>query len=240
MPSSTSDLQVGDCYTIGDESVVTAIDCAELHDGQVFFIDVALTGVDPEETDAAKLFDAALPSCSPEFATFTGSALDSETRDYDLAIVITSTPGARTVVSCAVVDKTGAQWAGTAESVSGTYRGIEVGDCFDYPTAEAGAAKLPCDQPHDAEMYLLDEPLTTLADPAAPYPTDKEWQDLSTAVCLTGFTDYTGLPWDTSTTLSFSFVYPEPPSWSDVSERNMSCMVIQEDGTKLVGSKKKP
>ena len=236
MPSATTDLQVGDCYTVGAETIVTAIDCAQLHDGQVFFVDVALTGVDPEETDAAKLFDAALPTCSPEFETFTGSALDSEASDYDLRIVITSAPGARTVVSCAVVAKTGAQWAGTAENVSGSYRGIDVGDCFDYPTPVAAAAELPCDQPHDAEMYLLDAPLS-LTDPAAPYPTDAEWSDLSSTVCLTGFTDYTGLPFDTSTTLSFSYVYPLLADWSDVSKRTMSCIVVEEDGTKLVGSK---
>ena len=93
MPSATTDLQVGDCYTVGAESIVTAIDCAQLHDGQVFFIDVALTGVDPEETDAAKLFDAALPTCSPEFETFTGSALDSEASDYDLADCHHLSPG---------------------------------------------------------------------------------------------------------------------------------------------------
>ena len=119
------------------------------------------------------MFDAALPSCSPEFETFTGSALDSEASDYDLAIVITSAPGARTVVSCAVVDKNGEQWAGTAENVSGSYRGIDVGDCFDYPTSTTDAVELACDQPHDAEMYLLDAALPAAQlDPAAPYPTD--------------------------------------------------------------------
>ncbi len=241
MPSAMTDLQVGDCYTIGAENVVSAIDCAELHDGQVIFIDVELTGVSPEETDSAKLFDAALPSCTPEFEAFTGSALGSETSDYDLAIVITSEPGARTVVSCAVVDKTGAQWAGTAESVSGSYRGIAVGDCFDYPTQTTDAAELPCDSPHDAEMYLLDGALPAAQqDPAAAYPTEAEWQDLSTAVCLAGFTDYTGLPFDTSTTLSYSYVYPLSQDWSDVAQRTMSCVVIEEDGTKLVGSKKQP
>ncbi len=241
MPSATTDLQVGDCYTIGDQNVVTAIDCAQLHDGQVIFIDVELTGVSPEETDSSKLFDAATPSCTPEFETFTGKALGSETSDYDLAIVITSEPGARTVVSCAVVDKTGAQWAGTAESVSGSYSGIDVGDCFDYPTQTADAAELPCDSPHDAEMYLLDAALPAAQqDPAAAYPTDAEWQDLSSTVCLTGFTDYTGLPFDTSTTLSFSYVYPLAEDWSDIDKRKMSCVVIEEDGTKLVGSKKAP
>ena len=241
MPSATTDLQVGDCYTVGAETVVTAIDCAQLHDGQVFFVDVELAGVDPEETDATKLFDAALPTCSPEFETFTGSALDSESSDYDLRIVITSAPGARTVVSCAVVDKKGEQWAGTAENVSGSYRGIDVGECFDYPTSTTDALELPCDQPHDAEMYLVDAALPAAQlDPAATYPTDAEWQDISSAVCLTGFTDYTGLPFDTSTTLSFSYVYPLVTDWSDVGQRSMSCIVVEEDGTKLVGSKKAP
>ena len=241
MPSATTDLKVGDCYTIGADNVVSAIDCAQLHDGQVIFVDVELAGISPDEPDAAKLFDAAKPSCTPEFETFTGSALGSEANDYDLAIVITSQPGARTVISCTVVDKTGAQWAGTAESVSGSYRGIGVGDCFDYPTATAAAAKLPCDSPHDAEMYLLDAPLPAAQlDPAAVYPTDAQWQDISTAVCLTGFTDYTGLPFDTSTTLSFSYVYPLSEDWADTSKRLMSCVVIEEDGTKLVGSKKAP
>ncbi|MEP6563039.1 MAG: septum formation family protein [Nakamurella sp.] len=241
MPSAAGELPVGTCYSVGADTVVTAIDCAQLHDGQVIFNDVELGGVSPDEMDGAKLFDAAKPACTPEFETFTGSALGSETNDYDLRIVITSQPGARTVISCAVVDKTGAQWAGTAESVSGSYRGIGVGDCFDYPTNIADAAKLPCDQPHDAEMYLLDAALPAdQLDPAAAYPTDAQWQDLSTTVCLTGFTDYTGLPFDTSTTLSFSYVYPLSDDWADVTKRSMSCVVIEEDGTKLVGSKKKP
>lgn len=237
MPSSIDDLQVGACYVVGEENLVTAIDCAELHDGQVFQIDVDLPGVATDESDVQVLFDAATPVCSPEFERFTGSALDSEASDFDLAIISSTAPGSRTVVSCAVVDKTGAQWAGTAEKVSGSYAGIVVGDCFDYPTATTDALKLACEQPHDAEMYLLDAPLgLDAAD--APYPTDTQWQDLSTTICVGPFTDFTGLPFDASTTLSFSYVYPLVDDWSDVSKRTMSCVVIEEDGTKLVGSKR--
>ncbi len=236
MTSTTTALVVGDCYTVATNSDVTAIDCAELHDGQVFQTEVVPTGVDPYETDGGKLFDSAEIDCAAAFEGFTGVPLGSEAAAYTLGLLLTSAPGASTVVACTAVAKNGEPWAGTAESVSGSYRGIGVGDCFDYPTPTADAVKLACDQPHDAEMYLQDVALG-VTDPAAPYPTEAEWQALSTTVCLTGFTDYTGLPFDTSTTLSFSYVYPLIADWPDVSQRNMSCIVVEEDGTKLVGSK---
>lgn len=239
MSTATTPLGVRDCYTVADNSDIDVIDCAALHDGQVFQADVVPSGVDPYETDGGKLFDSAEIDCAAAFESFTGAALGSEEAAYTLGLVLTSAPGASTVVACTVVDKDGAQWAGTAESISGSYRGIVVGDCFDYPTPTEDAVKLTCDQPHDAEMFVVDAPLgLDAAD--APYPTTEQWQDLSSTICETPFTDYTGLAADAATDLSFIFVFPLAPDWSVVPERLMSCAIASNDGTKLVGSKKQP
>ena len=223
----------GDCFDFAG-SDVTTIDCAQLHDGQVFKSGVALTAVDPAETSADAWSKAANDACVTDFHTFVGS---DQPDDYVQSFVITSETGGPPEVACTVLDTAGGKWAGTAESVSGSYVGIDVGDCFDYPTALLDAAELPCDQPHDAEMYVVDGPLG-LDPPETPYPTEQQWQDLSTTVCLGAFADYTGQSYESALDLGYTFVYPLEPDWSDVTLRKMSCAVTSIDGTKLVGSKR--
>jgi len=232
VPSAPGLLFVGDCYTVtaGD---VSSIDCAELHVGQVAKTDVALPGVDPAKLTADPWLQAANSACAVDFATFIGSSTDR----YSQSFVITSPPGGPPVVACTVVDVSGEQWAGSAESISGSYFGIDVGDCFDYPTAQIDAAEIPCDQSHDAEMYVLDAPLG-LDLPESPYPTDQEWQDISVQICIGPFADYTGQSYESALDLGYTFVYPLQPDWSDVSQRKLSCAITSIDGTKLVGSRR--
>jgi hypothetical protein len=86
-------------------------------------------------------------------------------------------------------------------------------------------------------MYVVDGPLG-LDPPETPYPTEQQWQDLSTTVCLGAFADYTGQSYESALDLGYTFVYPLEPDWSDVTLRKMSCAVTSIDGTKLVGSKR--
>lgn len=231
---ATSDLLLrGDCFTLAADEVST-IDCTQLHDGQVFMPEVTLTGVDPAETSADAWALAATSACTLEFHTFVGS---DQPDSYLQSYVITSTPGGPPVVACTVVDANGKQWAGTAESITGSYESVEVGDCFDYPTASVDALELPCDQAHDAEMFVVGGPLG-LDPPETPYPTEQQWQDLSETVCLGPFADYTGKQYADALDLAYTFVYPLEPDWSDVDQRKMSCAITSIDGTKLVGSKR--
>lgn len=232
-PWSSGLLFIGDCYSVAGGNEVTVIDCAELHDGQVFATDVALTGVDAAQPSVEPWQQAATSACATDFSTFVGALTDR----YAQSFVITSPPGGPPVVACSVVDVDAVQWAGSAESVSGSYFGIEIGDCFDYPTAVADALEVACDQPHEAEMYVIDAPLG-LDQPDAPYPTEQQWQDLSETVCLGPFADYTGQSYESALDLAYTFVYPLEPDWSDVSQRVLSCAITSIDGTKLVGSKR--
>ena len=76
------------------ENVVSAIDCAQLHDGQVIFIDVELDRCQSRGDRRGQVVrrrHALLHARSSRPSPARPS--DSETSDYDLAIVITSQPG---------------------------------------------------------------------------------------------------------------------------------------------------
>ena len=139
-------------------------------------------------------------------------------------------------VSCTVEDANGDLWAGTAEAITGSYFGIEVGDCFDFPTATSNALEIDCNEPHEGEMYIVDE-LVLDEDPSAPYPTEDEWDEIATFICDGPFEDYTGYSTsDENVNLSYSYVFVLEEDWYDVASRQLSCVVVSYDGTLLEGS----
>jgi hypothetical protein len=181
---------------------------------------------------------------------------------FQFAIVITSPEGAAPVVACAVEqhgmfadqhltttigedgrtgfalsDKRSNKWTGSAEDTSGSYAGIVPGDCFDFPTSITAAQKLSCDQPHDAEMFIVAADLGIDA-PDTPYPTEEEWGQIAIPICEDQFAAYTGIPLADAFGLSYTYIYPLKKVWADLSQRILSCAVIAEDETKLVGKKR--
>lgn len=233
VPLAQSVLNVGDCYNIGTDNVVVMVSCDELHVGQVFESDIALTGIEPTDPNPDNWLFATTVACRDALETFTGAPLG--TVDFTVAALVTSPADAPTVISCTAVKADGAQWVGTAERIKGAYAGIDVGDCFDFPTATSPSAhELPCNGPHEAEMYVVDTPL--VPDQLAPYPTLTEWAALAQMICNAPFAAYTGQSINKATDLSYAYLYTLDQDWANVSLRQMSCAVVNHDGTRLVGS----
>jgi hypothetical protein len=229
LPIDRSDqpLAVRDCFTTA-AGTVTLIDCQELHHGQVFAIDVPLAGVVLEEPSPDAWSGAASTECAAAFSEFTGGAVESSA--FSIVPVLTSL-GAPPVVACAVVSLDGAQWAGTAEQIVGAYEGIEVGECFNFPTQDSDAEEVGCDQPHEAEMFLLEAPIGIEA-PLATYPTEDEWNAIAARLCDPAFVTYTGQPVGTNDVV-YTYVYPLQSSWLIPAQRTMSCAAVNFDGTML-------
>jgi hypothetical protein len=236
VPHSTSELSIRTCYNVRDDGGVALVNCRRRHDGQVMRTDVALAGVTAAEPTAGRWIDAALVECSQEFESFVGYPPDGAD-DYTLGVVVTSRDATPPVVACTVVDTLGRKWRDSAEQVGGSYAGIDVGDCFNFPTQIASAREIPCDEPHEGEMYVVDVPLGMEA-PEAPYPRRREWRQLSTTICIEPFVEYTGQTFQDAVDLSYTFIYPLRNDWDDVDRRTMSCALVALDGSPLVGTRR--
>lgn len=225
----------GDCYDVSDETVKLVSSCEELHLGEVFLSGARLY-IPAGEDDAEVWYDILLDACGSEFEAFTGDDPEDSSSRWLLWGLLEQQEDDETIVSCTVESADGELWAGTAENVVGSYSGIEVGDCFDFPTETLDARKVDCSVPHEGEMFIVDAPI--FADnESAPYPTDEEWSDLATLICDKPFEDYTGYsPYDESVNISYSLIYTLEGDWYDVERRALTCAVVSYDGTLLEGS----
>jgi len=118
----------------------------------------------------------------------------------------------------------------------GSYEGIDVGECFDFPTVSA-AVERSCDEPHDAEMFVTDASVGLNATDA-PYPTRQQWQEFSATLCYQPFADYTGQTIEETTELSMSLLFPPEADWDTISRRTLSCAIVSIDDAPLTGSKR--
>jgi hypothetical protein len=122
----------------------------------------------------------------------------------------------------------------------GSYDGIGVGDCFDFPTdIDPSANRKSCDVPHDAEMFVVDAVPTEFLNPAMPFPSLDEWSGFAVDFCDGPFADYTGLTIDDAIDLEwFDYVYlaTVEEDWGNLAWRGISCAVIDYFEVPLVGS----
>jgi hypothetical protein len=114
---------------------------------------------------------------------------------------------------------------------------LRVGDCVDTvdgPVPDDGIEKLPrldCDEPHDAEVYLVED-LTLDGDE---YPGEEAVNADVRDVCLAdGFEDYVGIASDDSIYEVYA-LYPSERSW-ELGDRSAVCMVVSVDGSPLTRS----
>jgi hypothetical protein len=227
-----------DCYNEEGGNAVIAMDCDDLHLGQIISTRNSLQ-VDSEEGDPEVWYEAAVKVCGNDFKQFTGDDSEDAESRWVLWALIEGDVSDGVYVSCTVEDANGDLWAGTAEAITGSYFGIEVGDCFDFPTATSNALEIDCNEPHEGEMYIVDE-LVLDEDPSAPYPTEDEWDSIATFICDGPFEDYTGYSAsDENVNLIYSYVFGLEEDWYDVDSRLLSCVVVSYDGTLLEGSSRK-
>jgi hypothetical protein len=240
VPRAMVGLAPRDCYIINGDMTILVAACGELHDGQVYKVGVPLVGITLDEQDPARWVVAATEPCREDFEEFVGEPLGSEFSDYTLGFVLTSGGDPRVVVACTVVTLEGPRWAGTAEDIKGSYSGIEVGDCFNFPTPSEDALEMQCAEPHEGEMYVVEAPVGAI-DPASPYPTPDEWNVFAEAICVEPFEQYTGIPIESAPeNITFTYLTPLEEAWSEVTQRTMSCVIVTVDGTALTGSQRRP
>ena len=114
--------------------------------------------------------------------------------------------------------------AGAVES-EGAVDALElaVGDCVQEPTeASEGVASLtavPCDQPHDGEVY------STFDLPDGEFPGDEEVAAAGEPQCEEDFAAYVGVPFSESQ-LSVTTLYPSRETWEQRDDREYVCIAL--------------
>ena len=108
---------------------------------------------------------------------------------------------------------------------------LEVGDCFDEPDITAAVSDVPivpCDQPHDNEVYAIYD----LAD--GDYPGQDAVETSALDGCLERFEPFVGRDYATSA-LDYFHLTPTVESWS-AGDREVICSVYRVDLEKMTGS----
>lgn len=114
----------------------------------------------------------------------------------------------------------------------GAVTDLAVGDCFDKPQTEGDVSEIqhqPCDQPHDAEVFLV---LQHPADASTAYPVVSGFDDYIGETCVPAFSAYTGRDFQTDTEFDLGYFHPTLTGWGD-GDREFTCYVSRADGAKL-------
>ena len=114
---------------------------------------------------------------------------------------------------------------------------IQIGDCFDdqsmYGTDETveltGVGGVPCQQPHDNEIYAQTQMALT------EYPGEDAILKAADKFCFEEFEAYVGTSYQNSI-LDITYIYPTIESWNQMSDREISCALFDMNLEKLVGS----
>ena len=112
---------------------------------------------------------------------------------------------------------------------------FRAGDCLNGLSLDGGdigsAKGIPCDQPHQAEVYLLvDYP----AGSDAPFPGRETVAQFADGRCVGAFEPYVGLSYDVSE-IFVTYLYPIENSWPR-GDREVVCILYYEDGREVIGS----
>jgi hypothetical protein len=103
---------------------------------------------------------------------------------------------------------------------------IKVGDCVNDGLAAGTISTVPtvpCAQPHDGEVYGA----FRVKDGA--FPGDEAIKSLAILRCQKAFGQFTGVAYDSTTTLTFSWYHPTEASWEKDGDRVIQCLVSRLD-----------
>ena len=109
---------------------------------------------------------------------------------------------------------------------------IRHGDCVQLPDESfvASVEGVPCDQPHDAQVYAEFDVTGDV------FPGGEALDTMAADGCTQRWEPALG-PYDPASNLDLSFFTPTEESWNQGGDRNVDCFVITVDGTQIVGSK---
>jgi len=105
---------------------------------------------------------------------------------------------------------------------------VREGDCFDDPEGEEvrEVEVIPCDEPHDNEVYALVE-----LDDDDDFPGEDQVAEEAQELCFEAFEDYVGIPYEESVFLSLQLT-PSEEGWAD-GDREAVCVLYDADQDKL-------
>ena len=123
------------------------------------------------------------------------------------------------------------------DQLSGDVGDLRVGDCFDEPANDTSISDVqhrPCNQAHDAEVFLL---VTDPAANGASYPGADHFRQIARDQCLPASSTYIGVDVNSRTDLDVGYFYPTSSSWSN-KDRGVTCYLYNIDSQKLTTSLK--
>ncbi|MFP5358961.1 MAG: septum formation family protein [Actinomycetes bacterium] len=110
---------------------------------------------------------------------------------------------------------------------------LAVGECIlnsavsvEGETEVTSLPRVDCSEPHDGEVYYVEELTELTAD------TMTEGDE----TCFAQFEAYVGVPWEESA-YYFSSMTPSQRSW-DLGDRQLACILVGEEGEQITGSLK--
>jgi hypothetical protein len=104
---------------------------------------------------------------------------------------------------------------------------LDLGDCLPYLEGEGDVYELPlvpCDQPHDSEVYFV----FSMPDDAD-YPGDDALTDEAISRCQTAFEEFVGMSYDESE-LDYWWFTPTKATWNHGGDRSTQCLIYSYDG----------
>ena len=113
---------------------------------------------------------------------------------------------------------------------------MEVGDCFDDPSAQSAELsevdEVPCPESHDNEVYAVaDHP----AGDDTPFPGEDVLDSYGWGYCLSEFESYVGIAYEDSR-LDVSYIFPVRDGWESEGDREFICFLYDLNLEKLSGS----
>ena len=122
--------------------------------------------------------------------------------------------------------------------VSGNAMDLNVGDCFDLPSASAETVKdvqhHPCDQDHGGEVIFKGDYPGSQSDT---YPTENEMTAFLVEKCVPAYTSYAGLSIETETVYDIAWFQPTTEGWKK-GNQGVTCYIYRLDEAPFKGSLK--
>jgi hypothetical protein len=115
---------------------------------------------------------------------------------------------------------------------------LRVGSCFDVPPgndAIGDVPALPCDGPHDAEVFVAED-YAAPGPSAGPWPGEDAFRTWVADRCVNGgFPAYFGQPYASRPDLKVAYLFPGSDAWAR-GERRVTCFVAASGGGRLPAS----
>lgn len=124
----------------------------------------------------------------------------------------------------------------------GTAFTLRVGDCFDVPSGQdvGDVPAVPCDGPHDAEVFVAEDYAVDAASAVVGYPGADAFGTWVADHCIAaGFAPYVGQPYASRPDLKVAYLYPQADAWAS-GERRVTCYLAPADGSQATASFRSP